>query len=136
MTDTYWRDHAACSGADPRLFDEPSRDESPSDAHQRIQRATAICAGCPVRNECLTEAIRCEDTGIRGGVMRQYALGRNSGEVVTRANPLRAYEPCGTYGAYQRHRRWGEPIDPDCQAAHTRQRAKERANARARRAAE
>jgi WhiB family transcriptional regulator, redox-sensing transcriptional regulator len=63
-----WEDRAACKDLDPVLFfgveDEPD--------HQRrfrVSRAKTICAGCPVAEECLEEALkRGEQFGIWGGL--------------------------------------------------------------------
>ncbi|MFG2775975.1 WhiB family transcriptional regulator [Streptomyces sp. NPDC048350] len=53
----HWRQNAACRSADPdALFVQ-------GNPHQR--RATAVCTGCPVRTECLAEAL---DNRIEFGV--------------------------------------------------------------------
>jgi hypothetical protein len=39
----------------------------------------------------------------------------------------RELDPCGTWGAYQAHRRNNEPIDPECQEACRRRSAEYRA---------
>ncbi len=55
-----WQDRAACSGVDPELF-FPAKGES-------LAPAKAICAGCPVRVECLEYALtHNERYGIWGG---------------------------------------------------------------------
>lgn len=60
-----WMDRAACITEDPELF---CRVDS-------IDAATATCARCPVRDVCLTDALRDEQGlvarrryGIRGGL--------------------------------------------------------------------
>jgi WhiB family transcriptional regulator, redox-sensing transcriptional regulator len=45
-----WRDSGACLHADPDLFFPIS---SVGRGVDQIARAKAICAGCPVRRECL-----------------------------------------------------------------------------------
>ena len=51
-----WRQGAACAKADPDLFfPEPDVSEA------RIAEAKAVCAGCPVRQICLDEALRTND---------------------------------------------------------------------------
>ncbi|HEU4422108.1 MAG TPA: hypothetical protein VFR67_06155 [Pilimelia sp.] len=45
--------------------------------------------------------------------VKDAAAARRAGQ----ASPSRELRPCGTYAAYWRHRRRGEPIDPACQAA-------------------
>ncbi|MDF3302936.1 WhiB family transcriptional regulator [Streptomyces tropicalis] len=53
---TYWHEDAACRGADPdELFADSTRQN----------RAKAICTGCPVRTECLVEAL---DNRVEWGV--------------------------------------------------------------------
>jgi hypothetical protein len=56
-----WQDKAACAGMDQSVF-FPVRGEN-------VPRAKAICAGCPVRVECLEYAqANCEEFGIWGGL--------------------------------------------------------------------
>ena len=50
-----WFEQARCRGADDELFPEGKQQK----------RATAICVGCPVRAECLAEAL---DNRIEWGV--------------------------------------------------------------------
>ncbi|MFE4925161.1 WhiB family transcriptional regulator [Streptomyces sp. NPDC056661] len=55
-TTAYWIDQAACRSGDPEeLFD----------AAAGQNRAKALCTGCPVRTECLVEAL---DNRIEFGV--------------------------------------------------------------------
>lgn len=55
-----WRRHGACRGADPDIF-FPDRGESTREAKE-------ICAGCPVRGECIDFALDGgEKFGIWGG---------------------------------------------------------------------
>lgn len=62
-----WRGRAACIGVDTEIFFPVHRN--------RNETAMAICAGCPVRTECLTAALDEEGPitahgisyGIRGG---------------------------------------------------------------------
>ena len=57
---TNWRAWAACAGADPVLFFP----EPPGGT----ERAERMCVVCPVRTECLAEALQLRDTyGFRGG---------------------------------------------------------------------
>ena len=58
-----WREHAACRGHDPDLF-FPGSEPTPA----RIASAKAVCATCPVQDECLTYALETNQTeGIWGG---------------------------------------------------------------------
>ena len=55
-----WVDQAACAGVDPDLF-FPDRGASLADARR-------VCAGCPVRAECLEYALEAgEKFGVWGG---------------------------------------------------------------------
>jgi len=59
-----WRRSAACRDVDPEIFFP----DAESDAERRMARAKAICARCPVREQCRQDAIeRREPAGIWGG---------------------------------------------------------------------
>jgi WhiB family redox-sensing transcriptional regulator len=70
--DTRWMDEAACRGYPLDTF-YPNLPQTPSKAEQiryqdDVARATRICAGCPVRAECLKDATdRHEIHGVWGG---------------------------------------------------------------------
>jgi len=55
--DPSWRQQAACRGMPPDLFF--------TDRGYDTGTAKKVCAGCPVRDACLTYAL---DTGVRFGV--------------------------------------------------------------------
>lgn len=60
-----WRDEAACLGKNTDSF-------FPERSHTEAARAKAICVGCDVRAECLSEAIfNNERFGIWGGMDTQ-----------------------------------------------------------------
>ena len=62
----HWRRAAACRSADPELF-FPVPDSGPS--LTQAAEAKAICAGCPVRRQCLSFALRTRQVhGIWGGL--------------------------------------------------------------------
>jgi WhiB family redox-sensing transcriptional regulator len=62
---------AACRFVDPELF-FPSQGGGGSTAESRVMRAKSVCQACPVRRECLREAIRDgEQYGIWGGLTVQ-----------------------------------------------------------------
>lgn len=66
MADT-WREHALCATTgDRRIW----FDDLPSDAEgpRLSDLASAICEACPVRIECLDNAMAHEDEGIRSGL--------------------------------------------------------------------
>lgn len=55
---TNWREQAACRRTSPLVFETDGR----------VGEAHRICSVCPVRAECLDEALRLRDThGFRGG---------------------------------------------------------------------
>ncbi|GAA2110003.1 WhiB family transcriptional regulator [Actinomadura alba] len=63
--DEHWTDDAACRGSDPEIF-YPVGFAGP--ALQQEAAAKSICAGCVVRSDCLTWALRAgEPAGIWGG---------------------------------------------------------------------
>lgn len=57
-----WEQQSACRLAAPDLF-FPLR----ADATVRVHAAKRVCAGCPVRLRCLSEALEHGHTGIWGG---------------------------------------------------------------------
>jgi len=60
---TGWRDEAACSGLDTRLFFPASEDDQ-----VQLTLARQVCATCPVQESCLAYAIDSRQTvGIWGG---------------------------------------------------------------------
>ena len=60
-TDVRWRDDAACRGLDVDVF-FPATDEEAG-------AAKAVCATCPVREECLEFALETrQDDGVWGGL--------------------------------------------------------------------
>ena len=67
--DTKWQTMAACHGEMGSVFYPPMRTERKAVRLAREQRAKAVCAGCPVRQECLDTALtQNERYGIWGGL--------------------------------------------------------------------
>lgn len=59
-----WRSAGACQQEDPDIFFPMSK----GPGLVQLQRAKAVCAGCPVRAECLEFAVRTvQDHGVWGG---------------------------------------------------------------------
>jgi WhiB family redox-sensing transcriptional regulator len=66
-----WQDMAACAGTDTQLFFAPDG-EREQEREIRRARAAAICALCPVRQQCLDYALRNSIRhGIWGGLTRE-----------------------------------------------------------------
>jgi WhiB family redox-sensing transcriptional regulator len=66
---TDWREVAACRYAEPDLFFPGPADGLPAD---EAERAKAVCAGCPVRRECLQFALATRQAyGVWGGMTEQ-----------------------------------------------------------------
>ena len=61
-----WRYLAICRSEDPELF-HPVSQSGPAYAAQ-VEKAKAVCRRCPVRAECLSEALASPQFGIWGGL--------------------------------------------------------------------
>lgn len=65
--DWIWRDQAACLDADPELFFRGVTSGNPLGELLPNAEAAAICDRCPVRPDCLWDAMATGDVGVRGG---------------------------------------------------------------------
>lgn len=84
-----WRSAAACLNTDPETF-FPVAEAGP--VHERqVSAAKAVCAGCPVRAECLDEALVRMPDGIAGGLTaaERRGLGRRGVRPVTGGELIR-----------------------------------------------
>jgi hypothetical protein len=61
-----FRHRAACRAVDPEVF-FPAAESGPR-YEARVLIAKAVCAGCPVREQCLTWALSTLPDGIAGGM--------------------------------------------------------------------
>jgi hypothetical protein len=61
----HWRQHAACSNEDPEFF-FPVADGP--DYECQVAKAKAVCRDCPVRQQCLDEALTRIPEGVAGGM--------------------------------------------------------------------
>jgi WhiB family transcriptional regulator, redox-sensing transcriptional regulator len=69
IPDRDWRQLAACRHADPELFFPISASDASLD---QITQAKTICAGCPVRRQCLGFAVDTrQNHGVWGGMSEQ-----------------------------------------------------------------
>lgn len=63
---THWRDRAACLDTDPELFFPVG---VTGRALEQTHEAKQVCAGCPVRAQCLGWALDTgQDVGVWGGL--------------------------------------------------------------------
>lgn len=66
-----WWDDASCRGVGTFLFFGPSDDrESIAQRRRREADAKRCCEGCAVQVDCLSDALKFNDEGIRGGLTR------------------------------------------------------------------
>lgn len=64
-----WHDRAACGPELAHLFSEPEGDERPEAREKRVASARRTCASCPVRRECLADAVDTDDrVTVRAGL--------------------------------------------------------------------
>ncbi len=97
-----WHEQAACRGAGPDLFFDPSR----------FDEARRTCVGCPVLDRC-GEQGRQEMFGLWGA--NPAGVKRRNGYIPRGQRPM---APCGTDAAYKRHLRHGEVPCDSCREAH------------------
>ena len=65
----WWTD-AACRGMGTLLFFGDDSDETVTERRRRELKAKRICQTCPVSVECLADALKFGDEGVRGGLTR------------------------------------------------------------------
>jgi hypothetical protein len=106
VQDKGWLVHAACNGMNPDIWFPEKGNTRDADL------AKEICMGCPVRDDCLADAmIRGEEFGIWGGVSQR---GR---EQLRRNNLPKPIYGCGTSKGYADHIDKGETPCPPCRKA-------------------
>ena len=109
-----WHRHAKCRGMDTTIFFYGQI------GRNRADEARTICAACPVRQDCLNEALATEPTGFRFGFLGGMTPDERDAEARRRNAPRvgrRLVAQCGTVSGYTRHRRRGEEACPECRAA-------------------
>lgn len=62
-----WHAWALCAGMSFAEFFGAASDERPTMKRSEVSRARSICAGCPVKRECLDWALEHEGFGVWGG---------------------------------------------------------------------
>ena len=116
--DEPWRADAACIGHPIDLF-FPGRGESAKTA-----QALAICAGCPVRTDCLDWALRTmQKFGVLGGTSERQRRKLRAQRRVDLGVPFNWTPPvptdsCGTNAGYSKHHRERTPACQACREAH------------------
>jgi WhiB family transcriptional regulator, redox-sensing transcriptional regulator len=65
--DISWQPRAACRDQDPELFFSDSH-STPDKA--RVERARAVCSGCPVAYQCLQYAMATDSYGVWAGTTK------------------------------------------------------------------
>ena len=92
-----WRALAACAGMDTRAFFPDPQNRGPgSKARMAILAADALaaCARCPVRSDCLADAIASGDChGVRGGLLPNDLAARLGG-LRSDGQPRRTWTAC------------------------------------------
>lgn len=86
--DLDWQEQAACRGADRELF-FASDDERGNATKQREAEAKAVCAGCPVKAQCLQDALKGGLEGIWGGTndAERRSIKRKGAKAAAEAQP-------------------------------------------------
>jgi WhiB family redox-sensing transcriptional regulator len=109
-----WRTAAACIAADDTELWFPAGLTAPY--RNQIAEAKAVCARCPVMDQCREWALATGvDAGIWGGLDWEELRLQRRRDRRGRGRP--ALSPCGTPAAYRRHLRRQEPIDEACRNA-------------------
>jgi len=66
-----WQFDGACRKADPQLFFHPEGERGPA-RHKRDAAAVAVCAGCPVLDQCRQHGLTVrEPYGVWGGLTEE-----------------------------------------------------------------
>ena len=106
-----WQQQALCHGMTAMFFPTRGEDARP---------ARAICAGCPVKTECLDFAIDGGDHhGVFGGTSERERRTMRRGDMPARA--------CGKSNGAAAHRRRGEAVCDECKAYNAARTARYRA---------
>lgn len=129
MSDLDWRDDGACTGmtethgaAEVSAIFFPERGAS-------LKRARAICAECPVREQCLEHALtQPEKCGIWGGKSeKERRVMRRERGLRDPRGGARPVAECGTRAAYNRCRKRPEGACDACRVANAIYQAERRA---------
>ena len=124
-----WQAQGACRGYDPNWW------HPPRGANHNTDKAKAICADCPVADECLTYAI---DNGERRGIWGGVSIDthrRRQAKALTPKPPRSPGRPFvalpiahGTNGGYQQEKHRGLTPCDECREARNAYRRARRAS--------
>lgn len=140
FTAATWTEQAMCGGGDPAAWELVSELDDPAKLTAANLQAIVICGLCPVRRECLAEAVDFGDRGvIRGGVplwsAHEWFTCETCGARGVRSTSKRPdgarkrfcddcrhlprLDPheCGTPWSFRKHLRRGEPVCEPCRDA-------------------
>jgi len=115
-----WRKQATCLGRPVNLF-FPAEKDRPA-----VMQAKAICATCPVKNECRQEAINNHERGVWGATTDTERQPPRQ-----RRKPPKPRTACGTPHGHVAHYRHGESSCRQCLDAHRDKRRQLRAERKA-----
>lgn len=126
-----WRNQAECKDVADSTFDLwfPERGANAKDArdrHNAYRYARGICADCPVRRDCLADALKTREFGGMRGRLDPDELRAIAHAPEPYYGPACRDKP-GTTAGYDRHKKVPEPPCEPCRAASARQRREERA---------
>lgn len=89
-----WRREARCAQqpADPRWWDGHLDGETEAERAKRHEIAKAICARCPVSQQCRKAAVPRVDEGIRGGELMPAVRAPKAPKETAKTTPGREYK--------------------------------------------
>lgn len=127
ITHQEWAEKAACIGIPTDMFflelEEGATDEEKADYRDTVKSVKKICAGCPVKAECLDAALENDErAGIWGGKTPQQRIRmrRIANRAASIAEVSSQIDMHGTERSYQAHLRLGSRPCPECRRAHAR----------------
>lgn len=124
-------DQAACRGATKAMFPYTNMGRPRKDRTENRATATAkqVCAGCPVRDACLQQALDNDERyGIWGGLTPQERHTITGRPVIRRGGPPTRDIPHGTNAGAQGHLRQGTPMCDECREGRNEYRRTRRQN--------
>lgn len=106
-----WMDLAACRGSNPDMFVLEAALDRRGRSVDKLAHARAICASCPVHDDCrdyaISGAVPADDVGIWAGMTRGQRLHLRRRLGLTQPRPA----PHGTRACYKRGCRRAECVE-------------------------